>query len=148
MSEKPKKRLVSKGRYCMGIGMKISLSAISVASAVGAVAGVLFCVITMMWSIFRSDYMFPLPEYIPIFCGIIFLLCFSLQAWLWQRRIKPVISRTSYNTGDLPASETLVRASNRPPSHQQSELLRAAQLGAETLPEELLRASLTNKDNE
>lgn len=149
MSEKAGKWLVSKGRYCMGIGIKISLSAISVASAVGALAGVLFCVITMMWSIFRSDYMFPLPEYIPIFCGIIFLLCFSIQAWLWQRRIKPVISRTSYNTGDLPEVETLVRASDLPPSDQQAELLRGVALpSSETPPEELLRATTVGQETD
>ncbi len=55
---------------------------------------------------------------------------------------------TRHKTGDLPEVETLVRASDLPPSHQQAELLRAAQPGQETSPEELLRATQGNRDNE
>ncbi len=140
-TEKPQKRLMGKGRYYTVVGIKVSLSAVSVVFAIAAVAGVLFCAVTMAWSIFRPDYMFPLPEYIPLFCVIIFLFCCSLQVWLWQRQIKPVAAITRHNTGDLPDVETLVRASNLPPSHQQAELLRASGQGAETPAEQLLRAA-------
>jgi predicted membrane metal-binding protein len=139
-TEKPQKRLVGKGRYYTVVGIKISLSAVSVVLAIAGVAGVVFCAVTMIWSIFRPDYMFPLPEYIPIFCVIIFLFCCSLHVWLWQRQIKPVAPIMRHNTGDLPEVETLVRASNLPRSHQQAELLRAAGQEAETPPEQLLRA--------
>ena len=50
------------------------------------------------------------------------------------------------NTAPLPPPEdTLLRASDLPPSHQQAELLRAAKPGQETPPEELLRAGQENR---
>lgn len=143
MSEKPGKRLMGWKQYLTKIGMKISLSTISVASACAGVAGIVFCFLTMMWSIFRPDYMFPLPEYIPLGCGIVVLFCFSLQAWLWQRQIKPVSPVALSNASDLLAVDTLVRPSDLPPTHQQAELLRAPTSGQETPPEELLRATAT-----
>jgi hypothetical protein len=60
--------------------------------------------------------------------------------------MEPVTLITRHNIADLPAVETLVRASALPPSHQQSELLRAAPQGSETPPEELLRATTNSKD--
>jgi hypothetical protein len=57
-------------------------------------------------------------------------------------RVAPI---TRHNTGHLPAAETLVRASDLPPSHQQAELLRAAPQGSETPAEELLRAGMNRQ---
>ena len=60
-----------------------------------------------------------------------------------------VVPLTRANMGDLPALDTLVRASQAPAQtdEQQAELLRAAQYGRETPAEELLRAS-TNQENQ
>jgi hypothetical protein len=141
MKAKSQTPALSKGRWFIVAGIKLSLSALSVASALAGVAGVLFCVVTLIWSIFRSDYMFPLPEYIPISCGIVFLFCFSLLTWLRQRQIQFVAPNLARKTGPLPEVETLVRPSDLPPAQQSAELLRGAHIGQETAPEELLRAT-------
>ena len=49
---------------------------------------------------------------------------------------------TRANTADLPAPDTLVRASSEPMQAQQAVLLRAAAEGQETPQEEMLRASV------
>jgi hypothetical protein len=60
------------------------------------------------------------------------------------RAIEPVTPLTRANIGDLPAPQTLVRASQEPMQEHQAELLRAAQYGKETHAEELLRATTTD----
>ena len=54
---------------------------------------------------------------------------------------------TRTNIGDLPAPETLVRASQQPPQEQQTELLRAAIQGPDTPPEQLLRATKEERND-
>ena len=58
------------------------------------------------------------------------------------KKVEAVAPITRHNTGLLPEVETLVRASDSPPSQQQTELLRAANCGKGTPAEELLRASI------
>ena len=48
---------------------------------------------------------------------------------------------TRANTADLPAPDSLVRASSEPMQAQEDVLLRAAATGNDTPPEEMLRAS-------
>lgn len=56
---------------------------------------------------------------------------------------------TRYNTAGLPETETLVRPSDLPLSHQQAELLRGvAPPSSETPPEELLRGTLKDTNEE
>ena len=57
------------------------------------------------------------------------------------QRIEPVALLKRQSVIPLPEAETLVRASELPPSHQQAELLRAAPQGSETPVAELLRAT-------
>jgi hypothetical protein len=80
-----------------------------------------------------------------------FLLLTAIPLWLesrdsWKtvRALQPI---NFADTTAIPEEETLVRASDIPPSHQQAELLRAAPQGSETLAEELLRAT-TNRQGE
>ena len=54
-------------------------------------------------------------------------------------KMEPLALLTKENAKHLPETETLVRPSDLPSSQQQAELLRAAQPGQETPPEELLR---------
>ncbi len=53
--------------------------------------------------------------------------------------IEPVVPLTRANAADLPAPDSLGRASEQPTSNPQSELLRAAAQGESTPAEQLLR---------
>jgi hypothetical protein len=78
--------------------------------------------------------------FIPILSAIAVPLWWgSRKSWKTIRALQPI---DPANTAALPAVETLVRASHLPPSHQQTELLRAAGSGQKTPVEELLRASV------
>ena len=55
-------------------------------------------------------------------------------------RLDPGVPFTSANTADLPAPESLVRASEELMQAQEAVLLRAAMEGPETPPEQLVRA--------
>ena len=54
-----------------------------------------------------------------------------------------VVPLTRANTADLPAPDSLVRASSEPMQAQEAVLLRAAAEGQETPPEQLVRASVS-----
>lgn len=56
--------------------------------------------------------------------------------------IDPGIPLTRHNTADLPAPDSLVRASSKPVQAQEAVLLRAAAQEVETPAEELVRASV------
>ncbi len=62
-------------------------------------------------------------------------------------KIEPVALLTKENAKHLPETETLVRASDLPPTHQQTELLRAVRDIAETPPEQLLRATQESRQD-
>ncbi len=77
-------------------------------------------------------------------CILGFLLLFSVSA---TRQVivetrKQYFPPTNTNNADLPAHQTLVRASSEPLQAQEAVLLRAAAEGIETPPEELMRASV------
>ena len=57
-------------------------------------------------------------------------------------KINPGVPLTRANTADLPAPDSLVRASSEPLQAQESVLLRAATEKGETPPEQLVRASV------
>jgi len=65
----------------------------------------------------------------------------AFQLFKKERTIERVAPITRHSTSFLPPKESLVRASDLPPSQQQAELLRAAPRGSETPTEELLRAT-------
>ncbi|MCW3097909.1 MAG: hypothetical protein JWL77_3527 [Chthonomonadaceae bacterium] len=138
MSEKPKKRLVSKGQY-----VEILLGKIVLYSVAGCMlsAGLFFLALAVGFSFWlRGVVVMPL-----IFgAGACAVIWFSKRFFVEAKEIEWVQPITVHNAHLLPVQETLVRPSDLPPSHQQAELLRAAPQGSETPPEELLRA--THKD--
>ena len=150
MSEKPKKRLVSKGLYVRLMGKKMILYAPSL--LVLATAFVIF--------VFEIEYKglmtSPIAPYLRALTGssgmivtsaIIIggsLLCLLCIATLDKAKsIEQVERITSSNIHLLPSKESLVRASSLPPS-QHAELLRSPQEASETPAEELLRATQKN----
>ncbi|MCW3094972.1 MAG: hypothetical protein JWL77_590 [Chthonomonadaceae bacterium] len=149
MSEKPQKRLVSKGQYLKTLGDKGASYAAGVFYGLLGVPFLLislFCFVIGLYGLFFSG--FPSEISIVLFIAVISLILSMGAFWgctsYFKRaqEIELVAPITRHNTDQLPAVETLVRASDAPPSHQQAELLRASPQGSETPPEELLRATL------
>jgi hypothetical protein len=166
MSEKPQKRLVSWTEYTLRKTLAIFLSVGLSACAIGFML-VLVCAAYFYFSEVRdaaalspaehtsrmnSDFdltgigfviagelcVYLLP---PLLITGLALWWGSRKSWKTVRAIQPL---NFADTTALPETETLVRASDLPPSDQQAELLRAAPQGSETPPEELLRAT-TNR---
>ncbi|MCW3098546.1 MAG: hypothetical protein JWL77_4164 [Chthonomonadaceae bacterium] len=150
MSEKPQKRLVSLMEYLEKASEKAETY--TFASAFGCVG-----IVMLLWSVIGivaggySAYQRDIGYAVFVWTGSAVVAGLGLGA-LWcakylfreAKQIAPVALLTKASLNRLPEIETLVRASDVPPSHQQAELLRAAQYGKETPAEELLRASTTD----
>jgi len=139
MSKKLENRLVGKTEYLEIQFVKGASVAIGTANMIGGILLVIGALTALffigdygMWSLFGGVSLGVLGG-VRIRVGIEILKDTG--------KMKPVALLTKHNTGDLPEVETLVRASDLPPLHQQAELLRAAQPKQETPPEELLRAT-------
>lgn len=139
-SEKPRTRLVSKGRYLRNLGEK------GVNYAVGSFYGLLGVPLLLL-SLLCIYVCFAVRYFLDTFlCLAMVSLGLSAGAF-WgcksyfrkAREMETVTPITRDNTGLLPPEETLLRPSEFSPSHQQAELLRAAPQGSETPSEELLR---------
>ena len=150
MKEKPPKRLrlVSKGQYVSALldkGASHTLAFI----LCGSGCGFLIVLLRIIWlaEALRSDATLPVDTTSTIaWFGLLSVLSvgiiwYGIKIFKAAERIEPVAPITRHNTGDLPEVETLVRASNVPPSHPQEELLRAVRQPLDTPPEQLLRAT-------
>ena len=136
MSEKPKKRLVSRGRYvCLMAGRATLLSAAVIFASVG--------IFSLVLALMCAAHGWGMESAYKIIGTVLVLLAFGL--YRKERTVERVAPITRYTTSALPPEQTLVRASALPPSHQQAELLRAAPQGSETPAEELLRATIGNR---
>ena len=158
MSEKPQKRLVSKAQYVIKLLDKGSAHAFAV-TVVGSGIGLLIGSLLVIQSAVKLNAAVRMTPSIPTgidttqrIAQFSLLSVLSIGAiWYGVKRFKTaekmesVTPITRHNTGELPAVETLVRASELPPSHHQAELLRAAQNGNATPAEELLRATQENR---
>jgi hypothetical protein len=145
MSENPQKRLVSMGQY---LHITLTKHGIYTLGSVIRLTG--FLVLPLLYTppalpfftaLFRDNSLLRWAV-LPIYVGFIYT-SFTIADKVQNaaKKIETVAPITRHNTGDLPIVETLVRASNLPPSIQQAELLRAAQYGKDTPAEELLRAT-------
>lgn len=133
--------------YLVSSLMLMSVSAVTILLGVVCAAAALFCLAQMFFS---SGAMFDILSFlvIALFIGTISmtLLLVSMTLLLvgWSAAIKfkevePVEPLTPAKADLLPASETLVRASEEPTEGQEKILLRAAQPTEAGKPEELLR---------
>lgn len=153
--QEPGKRIVSKGEYATRIIQKMGLQCGSLSLLLFSVIGffVMMCCL-VVGCMFIADYM---RGWNHIVAGLIaFLIAVTLGALsylLWQAAnraivaaglIAPCLPLTRANTADLPAIESLVRASAEPLQIQQNVLLRAATQSEQTPPEQLVRPA---KDN-
>ena len=155
MSEKPGKRLVSKKEYLQIEGKRTAISTSGTILAFIGAASLFVSVISLCVTIYNGIGWSEAPSphdaiwAVKLFSTVCAISTAIGVGGLWTAfrlfvavgRIESVVPITRHNTGQLPAVETLVRASDLPPSHQQAELLRAAPPASETPPEELLRAT-------
>jgi len=142
MSEKPKKRLVSKSRYAGVLTTRIILLCVVLAFAKGGIDA--FCLVAQDLGHERTlliDSVLVDVVNVCLASGMLFVAYWLFKKERKIERVSPITTRT---TSSLPPEETLVRPSDLPPSQQQAELLRAAQYGKGTPAEELLRASTTD----
>jgi len=139
MSEKPGKRLASKGRYAW----LMTARAILVLVLIPVSLVLAYSILGLLVNVFNMSDPDSIGNCILFAIGIS-ATCFSIRSIIREeKKIERVVPITKRTTSSLPPEETLVRASDLPPSHQQAELLRAAQAGQETSREELLRATST-----
>jgi len=133
----PPKRLVSKGKYLQAVGKKVGLCCL---------AGLLVSAAIYLLTSPATWLNHAQSNGVSLVLGAITILALwcSLRLFEKGRQIEPGRPLTDHTVHLLPPEETLVRASDIPPSLQPTELLRAVQTDSETPPEELLRASITN----
>lgn len=144
------RRLVSKSQYATTVMGK---SALYILAIFVSIAGLFFLAFTLfILTHFRS--MAADMPILPCFVSLLFMgwmtfttLKYSRSFYREAKDIEPVRPLTSYNVHQLSPEDSLVRASDLPPSHQQAELLRAVPQGSETPPEEMLRAD-TNRQRD
>lgn len=138
------KRIVSKGTYVANIVDKFCVYA-------GGALGILLCLLCLgcVGLLFYELREISTSE-LPLF--VILVLLMSGGTWFVFPRAKKIIQAanemdvgvplTCANTADLPALDSLVRASSEPLQAQEAVLLRAAEQEQETPPEQLVRASM------
>jgi hypothetical protein len=130
-SEKPRKLVVSKGRYAMLIAQRTVLTT-------GAIQLFVICglsSVVCISSISTRVMGFAAPSLGVAVTTLLLGLCLIKI----EQKVERVAPATQQNTQHLPEIQTLVRPSDLPPSHQPAELLRMAQSGDATPADELLR---------
>lgn len=137
-----KRRVVSRHAYVSFLCKKVGwMSAVAIASVVVFAATGLFVYMCMQ----GQKPMTYDEEAGNMWFSVISLVCIGVfmfgafAAGEQAKTIEPVVPLTRHNAGDLPEDESLVRASEEPPTHQADVLLRAAQGNRETPEEQLLR---------
>ena len=151
--KKTGKQIVSKGEYVGRLGSKAFFSAVGIIMLWFCAIGV-FATICLLFTLFfilypdltKMDvairFIIFLSLCLPLVGVVLFLLGYVGRLAIRRgRQVDPGIPFTRENTADLPAEDSLVRASEEPTPEQQTVLLRAAVQGQETPAEELVRAS-------
>ena len=139
--KKTGRRIVSKGRYIFIKSLAVCLSG----GIFACMVGILLLLANVAYTYGDGD-LFVLyygaalrtcKIFVPLLVFSAFLLRLgSRNSWQTVHTINPL---TRANTADLPAPDSLVRASSEPMQAQEAVLLRAAAEGQETPPEQLVR---------
>jgi hypothetical protein len=139
------KRIVSKGRYAALLGRKIGFSTFGLAL-------LFFCLLSALTMVFalvvlrtelnnRADkILFPIVTSL-LGVGALYLGHLGRRTIREAKQIETGVPLTRANTADLPAPDSLVRASAEPMQEPQAVLLRAATESVERHEEQLVRAS-------
>jgi hypothetical protein len=146
-----KKRVVSKSEYAAHLARKTTFKTGSTMMSVGGGIIVTLALVGYWVTL-------PILRDQPSWLTILFLLAWPLiciAGVMWCIRegaalnkqaeeVEPLLPPTRHNIEQLPAEETLVRASTEPIHEQEKVLLRAATGAEETPPEQLLRPTISN----
>ena len=134
-----RKKIVSKGAYATQVGNKAGTS-------VFGLILLFFCLVGAVTTLVALDgAVGPLTIFTLVGAGLagggtLYLGYLGGRTIKEAVRINTGIPLTRANAADLPAPESLVRASSEPLQAQEAVLLRAAAEGMETPPEQLVRA--------
>ena len=160
-TQKPERRTVGKSQYLWIMGIKTVLYSTSISLVclgIGMFAANIFGTVHdafLMPGRFGPEHAIPLGQFTPnvqnyfLALGVVTgAVCLAI-AWFGKamfkkaQRIEPVALIRKSSAIPLPEAETLVRASDTPPTDRQ-ELLRGTGKGSETPVMELLRAAHRN----
>jgi hypothetical protein len=142
-------RVVSKTRYLRYLSQKAVLWAAGTSLFLLGVMGVMACVGALIACLTLAN---PYPLWsipnigVSVVCLLPVALCVLLaRSGISQmdraERLEPLVPLTRQNAEQLPAEQSLVRASSEPAEQQQAVLLRAAGSDTQTPAHELLRAT-------
>jgi hypothetical protein len=139
----PKKRIVSKSKYVVHVAAKTTLEFGGTLLGFGghALLGVTWVCIIMLF-LRPEDWSFLIIVALGSGWGAWAFLRGATQTEYISSKIPPVLSPTRQNIEQLPAEETLVRASTESTVEQEKTLLRAASRAEQTPPDQLLRPHL------
>jgi hypothetical protein len=147
-----KKRLVTLKEYLRNRATKVWLRSSGLVLIVsGVVVGVIF-VLGQIWYALTEILKGTQDGVSIVIAGLLLACLFYMLAallydrgtWNWKRanQLEDVELLKHDNVGQLPAEDTLLRASTEPTQAQEKVLLRAATGAEETPPEQLLRADV------
>ena len=142
-AQEPGKRIVSKGVYASHVSRKATLSSSGITlCTIGGTGLIIACLITLLVMVkgfsWQGVFLIIAFDLIVGSCSAA-LVRYGLKAVREARDIAPVVPLTRANTADLPAPDSLVRASQQPTQEQEVTLLRAAAQGFATPIEQLVR---------
>jgi len=143
---KPRRRLVGWTQYLKTQADKGVFYSFASAFMCGGIALLFLAgmiVILSIINVFRGDFLGIVAGSIGVGMAWVGLRMNRMaKNWIKEaQQIAPVALLTKSTAKQLPEVETLVRGSDRPLTDPQDELLRAAQQGQQTPPEQLLRAT-------
>ncbi len=130
------KRIVTKGAYA-----RVQIN--KYWGWVQTASSFLLCIAILFVIIQDTEHNFGLSHIIRELLLVVFAVSLYHVAVCQLKRtlaIKPVVPLTRANTGSLPTSDSLVRASEEPMQAQKAALLRAAAATQEMPPDQLVRA--------
>ena len=144
MEPKTDKRVVSKGAYAAAVGNKAALSSFGVSMMFIGFFGILSVCLIAVLLLFNRPALDTLLLLV-LFVGVVgtgsgVLVTIGMHSVQEAKQAETGIPFTRANIANLPAPESLVRASAEPVQAQESVLLRAAIQGHDTPPEQLMRA--------
>jgi hypothetical protein len=149
MSQRSKRRIVSKSRFARYL---VTKAALAVAGGLAAGIGVLGCVLAFIFMMMSvggagASWIGPVLLIFALAAIVLFgyLFLWGLGTLIDADSIEPLTPVTRFNAMDLAQEESLVRASQEPVLEPENSLLRAAEDNRENDRDELLRMTANNE---
>ncbi len=150
------KRIVSKGRYAGVLATRAGLRVTGNLLWFAAMVFVAYSLLALLVIVLEFVFTPPLPTLAFCVGCVVSSLLLAGASYLFYRggaaafrrmdAMSNVVPHTYANTADLPAPDTLVRASQEPAQLQEAQLLRAADQTQEQHEEQLLRATMGEQE--